>query len=90
LLPSAQEAAVIELNEEQRQALAKGQSLPLTVIDPTTRATYVLVPSAVYERFRHLLEEDTAVSKREVALLVERAMKEYDANDPTLELYQHD
>ena len=42
----------------------------------------------VFERLRHLLTDDAALSKKEVAALVERAMKEYDENDPSLELYQ--
>jgi hypothetical protein len=37
-----------------------------------------------------LLLDDTALSKRELAVLVERAMREYDEGDPSLELYQDD
>jgi hypothetical protein len=81
---------MIELNEEQHQALIASRQSPLTVIDAQTKETYVLVRSAVFDRMRYLLQDDPAFSKREVAWLVDRAMKEYDANDPTLELYQHD
>lgn len=35
-----------------------------------------------------LVEDDMAVSGRELAILVDRAMSEYDANDPALHLYQ--
>ena len=77
---------MIELNEEQRQQLAQAEPM---VIDPVTKETYVLVRMERYESIRHLFD-DAALSKREVALLVERAMREYDANDPSLELYQSD
>ena len=79
---------MIALTEEQRQAVAQ-QECP-TLIDPKTNETYVLIRSAVYEHLRRLLHDDTAVSKHDVAHLVARAMKEYDENDPALELYQHD
>jgi hypothetical protein len=78
---------MIELTDEQRRELAQPEPL---VIDPQTKATYVLVRKELYDRIRHLLEDDTAVSKRDLAILVERAMREYDAHDPTLELYQQD
>lgn len=74
---------MIELTEEQRREL--GQPEP-TVIDPETKEAYVLVRKDLYDRVRHLFEDDLAVSKREVSLLVERAMREYDENDPTLGL----
>jgi hypothetical protein len=75
---------MIELTEGQRRELEQPEPL---AIDPTTQETYVLVRKEVYERIRHLLD-DTLLSKREVAALVERAMRDYDANDPTLALYQ--
>jgi len=82
---------VIELSKEQGQALAAAKEIPPMVLDPESRETYVLVKSAVFDRIKLLLrDDDVALSKREVAVLVERAMKEYDADDPTLELYQHD
>jgi hypothetical protein len=82
---------MIELTEGQRQILASVKETPPTVVDRTTNETYVLVRTAVYERLRRLLQDDDiAFCKRDVAIMAEHAMKEYDANDPTLELYQHD
>ena len=78
---------MIELTEEQRRELKQPEP---TVIDPQTREVYVLVRKDLFDHFRHLFEDDLTVSKREVSLLVERAMREYDENDPTLGLYQHD
>jgi hypothetical protein len=39
---------MIELNVEQRQAMAHGE--PVQIVDPTTHAAYVLVPAEVYAR----------------------------------------
>jgi hypothetical protein len=81
---------IIELNEEQRQTLASSEGRPAMVIDPKTKEAYFLIRSPIYEQIQHLLQDDTALSKRDVAVLVARAMAEYDADDPTLELYQGD
>ncbi len=75
---------MIELNEEQRQEL---NGLEPVAIDPATKQTYVLVPSEVYRRFRHLIE-DEGLDMRQVGVLIEEAMREYDADDPLLESYQ--
>jgi hypothetical protein len=48
---------MIELTETQRQELAQAEPV---AVDPLTRETYVLVPKAVYDRFKALLEEDDA------------------------------
>jgi hypothetical protein len=77
---------MIELTAEQRREL--GQPEPVA-IDPETKETYVLVRKDLYDRVRHLFD-DAELSKREVAVLVERAMREDDENDPSLELYQHE
>jgi hypothetical protein len=39
---------MIELNAEQRQAMAKGE--PVQIVDPSTHDAYVLVRADVYER----------------------------------------
>jgi hypothetical protein len=83
---TAKEAAMIELTQEQRRELEKAEPV---VVDPQTREEYVLVRRDVYVRIRHLFD-DTALSKREVAALVDRAMREYDDGDPSLHLYQGD
>jgi hypothetical protein len=59
----------------------------MTVLDPATNTAYVLVRADVYERMRRLIEDDH-LDMREVAVLVERAMREDDAGDPTLDFYQ--
>ncbi len=74
---------MIELTDEQRQELATS---PL-VLDPQTRQEYVLVRRDLYERLKALLDPE-GPDMQEVGMLVERAMREDDANDPTLEYYQ--
>jgi hypothetical protein len=81
------EVAMIELTEAQSQALAESTETPPTVLDPLTKATYVLVDAGMYERMQAVLEED-GLDMRQVAVLVERAMRADDAEDPGLESYQ--
>ena len=75
---------MIELTEEQGRQLDAPAPI---VIDPRTKKTYVLVPEAVYARFRNMLDDDDedilATSE-----MVDRIMAEDDANDPYLEEYQ--
>jgi hypothetical protein len=78
---------MIELTEQQQRAVDDSQE-PLRLLDPRTNRTYVLVGAETYERIKGLLEGDEGLSMREVAALVERAMREDDAGDPTLEYYQ--
>jgi hypothetical protein len=55
---AAKEEAMIELTEEQHQLLAHHDTGPARVIDPATKIEYVLLPAAVYERLRVLLDEE--------------------------------
>ena len=41
---------MIELTQEQVQAVGKPEATPLRVMNPQTRETFVLVPLAEYER----------------------------------------
>jgi hypothetical protein len=77
---------MIELTEQQQKAVDASPEPRL--IDPRTRKAYVLVGADVYERLRNLLAGDEGLDMRQVAALVERAMREDDADDPTLEFYQ--
>jgi hypothetical protein len=69
---------MIELTEQQLQELAAPEPM---AIDPLTRERYVLVRLAVYERLRHLLDDDTVYTTAE---MLDRVMAEDDANDPHL------
>ena len=78
---------MIELTEQQQQAV-NTNSEPPRLIDPRTSTTYVLIRAELYERIKGLLVEDDSLGMRQVAALVERAMRGDDADDPTLEFYQ--
>ena len=47
---------MIELTEEQRQELAGAE--PTRVVDPLTKNEYVLVPVAIYDRLKGILDAD--------------------------------
>jgi len=51
---------MIELTEEQRQAIAADAATPPIVVDPQTKAAYVLIRKELYERFRSVLDDDDA------------------------------
>jgi hypothetical protein len=80
------EETTIELTEQQ-QGLEAGQEEPPRVFNPRTRETFVLVPADVYERLQGARDED-GLDMRQVAVLVEQAMREDDEGDPALETYQ--
>jgi hypothetical protein len=84
---TAQEAKMLELTELQQQAVDTTPG-PLRLIDPRTSKAYVLIGAEAYERIKGLLENDEGLNMRQVAILVERAMREDDASDPTLDFYQ--
>lgn len=73
---------MIELTQEQRDAVAGGDTL---VRDTATDERYVLVREAVYERFATLLNGDMVYTTAE---MLDAVMAEDDANDPTLAFYQ--
>ncbi|HET6879177.1 MAG TPA: hypothetical protein VFI31_03415 [Pirellulales bacterium] len=60
---------MIELTERQRQALAAAGEQPPTLIDPQTKAAYVLLPRPDYERIRELVYGDSPWSDEEMDLL---------------------
>jgi hypothetical protein len=76
---------MIELSDVQRRELNTPEPI---VVDPHTKQTYVLVSKEVYDRVRHLLEDETSLSRQIVSKLVDRMISEYDENDPSLHLYQ--
>jgi hypothetical protein len=49
---------MIELTELQRQAIATAEESPPVIMDPETKAAYVLLRREVYQRLQGLLDED--------------------------------
>ena len=76
---------MFELTPEQRQEL--GGKEPARALDPETKQEYVLVRADVYEHMKAVFDED-GLDMHQVAVLVEQAMREEDADDPSLESYQ--
>ncbi len=77
---------MIDLTEEQRQSVLKGNAVCVTV--PDLGADCVVLRADVYTRLCSILEGDNEPDMRSVALLIERNMREHDAGDPLLESYQ--
>ncbi len=48
----------IELTEQQQRSLDAAEELPPTVVDPRTKAAYVLIPAREYETVREILEDE--------------------------------
>jgi hypothetical protein len=76
--------AMIELTLEQAQQL-DSHPQPARVVDPRTRRVYLLVAEETYDRLR---SGDEGPDDLQVGLMIEEAMREEDANDPTLAYYQ--
>lgn len=79
---------MIELTEQQQQALTSRQDEPLQLIDPRTKQTYVLLPKEVFERVKSMLDDEDGTAGIDVGALIADAMREDDDNDPLLESYQ--
>lgn len=77
---------MIELTEEQQQCVLQGK--PVCVAAPELGTDCVVLRADVYERLRSVLADDDELDMRTVAMLIERNMREDDANDPFLESYQ--
>ena len=77
---------MIELSSQEQQAIDSGGEPRL--VDPRTRKTYVLVDADVLARLRQQSSDDREIDMRQIAVLVERAMSEDDAADPSLDFYQ--
>lgn len=71
------------LTAEQFSAVDEGHALT----DPRTNREYVLVSADLAARWR-ALTADNGLSKAEVGELIERALREFDEDDPALESYQ--
>jgi hypothetical protein len=76
---------VIELTEQQIQALAANGSEPARAVDPMTRTEYVLVRAEVYERIRTLLEDESWAEGAYAAALEVFARDGWD--DPRMDAY---
>src|SRR4051794_5832709 len=80
---------MIELNEQQRQAVHRNPSEPVRLVDPETNRVYVLVGAEEFERMRLLAYDDSPWTDEKKAMLAAEAgesigwddMGEYDDYD---------
>ena len=66
---------MIELNAEQRQAMAQGE--PVRIIDPLTHDAYVLVLAAEYERLAGARQRPAGPPHPEIAPLMLRSQQAF-------------
>ena len=78
---------MIELTLEQRRAVSSEESP--TVIDPDTKAAYVLVRKEVFERIQGLIYDDTKTDHAELRRLFARSFQANDWDDPRMDAYDH-
>jgi hypothetical protein len=83
---SAKETAMIELTEQQMDALENSEGTPLRLMNPRTRGIYVLLPADEYRRLKEDEYDDSPWTKEELQALAWEAgqragwedMDEYD------------
>ena len=66
---------MIELTEQQVQAITAAGTRPPIVVDPKTKTPYVLLRQDVYERLRHQEYDDSPWTDEEMELLAWEAGK---------------
>ena len=76
------------LTDEQRHALQEASGTgPVSVDDPATHTTYILVRADLYEQ-GHLAFADDTVNPRGAYPFVDQVLRADDALDPLLDGYQ--
>jgi hypothetical protein len=73
------EAAMIELTEAQRKMLSASPSGPIRVIDPATRAEFILIPATEYERLERADYDASPWTDDEMDLLAAEASEMLDS-----------
>jgi len=63
------ERAVIELNEQQMQALEAPEAAPLRVVNPRTKEAFVLLRVDEYERLKEQEYDDSPWTREELQAL---------------------
>jgi hypothetical protein len=76
----------LQLNDEQREALRQASEGPIYVVDPVSRARFVLLPDAAYERARALFEE-VPFDVTEAYPLMDEVARGQGWEDPAMDAY---
>lgn len=67
---------MIELTEQQLQALENPEATPPRVVNPRTQETFVLLPIEEYEQLKEVGYDDTPWTREELELLAWEAGKQ--------------
>jgi hypothetical protein len=78
---------MIELTEQQRQAIQQAAESPLTVVDRTTNKVYVLLPRDMYARLLGLAYDDSEANDEELRLRLARAAVANGWEEPGMDAY---
>jgi hypothetical protein len=79
---------VIELTNEQRQAMAQQRETPLRLIDQNTQTTYVLIREELYERIKAIfVEEDGNQFVRDMYPHAMEVFGRTGWDDPAMDIY---
>jgi hypothetical protein len=78
---------MIEPTDAQRQQLENGQAVD--VADAQTAQPYVVLRKDVYERFRHLLYNDSEWTAEELRQQLARSAKDNGWDEPAMDDYDH-
>jgi hypothetical protein len=63
------EVTMIELTQQQVDALENTEGTPLRLVNPRTKGTYVLIPADEYERLKEHEYDDSPWTKEELQVL---------------------
>ncbi len=76
----------IQLTDAQWADVQRGTDVPIRVSDPGQQASFVLLRSEVYERFKSLFEDDP-VSEQERLFQLEQFGRRAGWDDPKMDVY---
>jgi len=79
----SEETTMIQLTEQQAQAVAASGETPPTLVDPNTQTTYVLIRKDLYERLKDEEYDDTPWTAEERDALAWEAGKHAGWEDMT-------
>ena len=79
------ENAVIELTQEQRNAM--NEQAEVRLIDPETNEAFVLVRAEAYDRLKRLLYDDSNFSPEEAFPMLNGVLGKEGWDDPAMDIY---
>jgi len=78
---------MIDLNEEQRQAIIEHPDEPLRLTDSATKKSFVLLRAELFDRLKGLLYDDGEFSPSEAYPLLNEMAAKAGWNDPSINIY---